>query len=139
MLTAEVEEAEDVEESLFAFQRRTSAYPTQSLRYSRDPRGEPLWAGAEGRMPSAPPPCARCGAPRVFELQVMPQLVADLEQYMESDMDELAVQSASESQAGIHLAGGLDWGVLAVYTCSASCALADGCAYSEEHSWHQSL
>ena len=36
-------------------------------------------------------------------------------------------------------AGSLDWGTACVYTCSASCAAADGGEYAEEYVWHQAL
>lgn len=150
-----VADDEEVEESFYAFQRRTSAHPEQALRYTRSSRAEPLWAGARGRLPSTgPPPCGRCGARRTFEFQLMPQAVCALEAHGVEVTNELASATPSALPGRAHLdegaasgarsaiADGLDWGVLAVYTCSASCATAvDGaaCGYADEFCWHQSL
>ena len=125
---------EDVEDSFYAFQRRASAYPEQSLRYNRDPAGVPLWAGTSGRRTEPPPPCARCGAARTFECQVMPQLLCDLDAHGLDDDATLTAALEPTSEA-------LDWGVVVLYTCSASCATVgqDGCGYADEFVWHQPL
>lgn len=68
------------------------------------------------------PNCERCGAKRLFEFQVQPQLLHYL----------------SDSKAGANL----DWGVVAIFTCSDSCSL-DGSnnlaptSYVEEYVWRQ--
>ena len=136
---------EDVEESFFAFQRRSSAHPQQALRYNREPGAEPLWAGTRGRLTDAPPCCARCGAPRTFEFQLMPQLLCELEGhgYEESlPASMLTPMAVDRDAASEERSDGLDWGVVAVYTCAASCATASGpssdqCGYAEEFVWHQ--
>ena len=152
------EDDDEMQEGLFAFQRRTSAHPEQALRYNRDPRGTPLWAGAKGRPPpGAPPPCERCGAARTFECQLMPQLICALETAAEwVDEDEASSSSVAASGApqpatvdalrsvagGADDADALDWGVVAVYSCSASCALPNEqgeCGYAQEWLWHQPL
>ncbi|KAF3832506.1 hypothetical protein F7725_026171 [Dissostichus mawsoni] len=60
------------------------------------------------------PPCT-CGAKRIFEFQVMPQL-----------LNSLCVDSTGAS---------IDWGTLAVYACSASCNNDD--QYCPEFIWKQ--
>lgn len=99
-------DGEDLEqlqdEAFLDFQRRISVEPEQCLRYCRHARASPLWVSRKGQPGDAVPPCARCGAPRCFEFQVMPQLLNHLQ------LDMLDADS-------------LDWGTLAVYTCQASC------------------
>ncbi|XP_071765536.1 programmed cell death protein 2 [Centroberyx gerrardi] len=81
------------------FKKRIAPEPHQVLRYSRG--GSPLWVSSQ-HIPSDQdiPPCT-CGAKRTFEFQVMPQL-----------LNSLCVDSTGVS---------IDWGTLAVYTCSVSC------------------
>lgn len=165
------DDEEEVESGLYGFQRRASAHPMQALRYNRDPRGMPMWAGSRGRPPAGmPPACERCGAPRTFECQLMPQLVCALEEAAawrdeeeeptaEARMEGAAAENVAADGAPAPktrpppavdalraVAGGgddadaLDWGVLAVYSCSASCAMRDGeCGYATEWCWHQPL
>ena len=139
---------EEVEESFYAFQRRTSAHPQQALRYNRAMYAEPLWAGTAGRPPPGmPPSCPRCGARRNFEFQLMPQLLCELEEhgYVESATSlatSMLGPQAARAGAPEAPSDGLDWGTLVVYTCSASCATAEGavaehCGYAEEYVWHQ--
>ena len=60
--------------------------------------------------------------------------------------DELRSKFGSLSRTMLTLyqsvLGGLDWGTVVVYTCSASCATAgEGgeCAYAPEWCWHQDI
>lgn len=94
--------------------------------------GEPLWFCSPGRLgqesaedsvaksgddvpPMGPPPCPRCGAARVFEMQVQPQLITLL------------------GDSGSELARRLDYGTACVFVCGASCtAPVDGSPYLEE-------
>jgi len=93
------------------FQRRLERSPEQVVRYAWG--GEPLWLAPppqelQGTGDAAtPPPCGRCGASRIFELQLMPMLASQL--------------GASS-----------DWGVVVVYTCSQDCAT-DGIGLCEEY------
>uniref|UniRef100_H3DJY4 Programmed cell death 2 n=1 Tax=Tetraodon nigroviridis TaxID=99883 RepID=H3DJY4_TETNG len=95
------------------FKKKTAPEPHQVVRYSRG--GSPLWVSSQ-HVPSDKdiPPCT-CGAARSFEFQVMPQL-----------LNSLSVDATE---------GGVDWGTLAVYTCSGSCNQGDG--YSPEFVWKQ--
>ncbi len=99
----------------------------QVLRYIRwDSSGNgALWVSSKGRLRSRPPPCEMCGSERLFEFQVMPQLIH-------------AVPLRREE--GFNCTG-LDWGVLAVYTCTKSCSSrvtkpGRGC-YMKEYVWWQ--
>ncbi|XP_059179842.1 programmed cell death protein 2 [Centropristis striata] len=95
------------------FKKRIAPEPHQVVRYSRE--GSPLWVSSQ-HIPSDQdiPPCI-CGTKRTFEFQVMPQL-----------LNSLSVDSTGAS---------IDWGTLAVYTCSASCDHND--QYRPEFIWKQ--
>ncbi|CAN0429666.1 unnamed protein product, partial [Phaeothamnion confervicola] len=133
----------------------------QVLRYARWGAGRPLWCSSAGLPPgeeaapakaaagaanaagateaaaSFPPPCERCGAPRRFEAQVMPQLLHYLR--VESGaapaaaaarLAQLQIENRSWRAGGDGGDGArglfatktsIDWGVLTIYTCTASC------------------
>lgn len=95
------------------FKKKIAPEPHQVVRYSRG--GSPLWVSSQ-HIPSGQdvPPCL-CGAQRTFEFQVMPQL-----------LNSLQVDSTGNS---------IDWGTLAVYTCSDSCERGD--QYCREFIWKQ--
>ncbi|KAJ4947491.1 hypothetical protein JOQ06_009526 [Pogonophryne albipinna] len=95
------------------FKKRIAPEPHQVVRYCRG--GSPLWVSSQ-HIPSDQdiPPCT-CGAKRIFEFQVMPQL-----------LNSLCVDSTGAS---------IDWGTLAVYACSASCNNDD--QYCPEFIWKQ--
>ena len=63
--------------SMQNFQAVTSATPGNVLRYCCDPGAQPLW-GRASPTPDSIPPC-RCGAPRRFEFQILPQLLSYLD------------------------------------------------------------
>ena len=83
--------------------------------------GVPLWfSSAAQPAPGDIPACARCGAARVFELQVMPQA---LHFALGAGVEEAAVS--------------LDFGTVAIYTCSRSCPLGAEVPLVEEVAWVQ--
>ncbi|KAF8771858.1 programmed cell death protein 2-like [Argiope bruennichi] len=96
------------------FRKRISLEPEQVLRYERG--GTPLWVSAEHVPSPKDIPNCICGAKRTFEFQVMPQL-----------LNYLSLDSVQDS---------VDWGTLAVYTCSKSCD--EGVkGYVKEFVWKQ--
>ncbi|CAG5118147.1 unnamed protein product [Candidula unifasciata] len=95
------------------FKRRIDPEPMQVLRYDRG--GEPLWVSAFHKATKENVPNCSCGAARIFEFQVMPQLL----NYLNVD----------------HLDASLDWGTLCIYTCQESCN--PGNLYLEEFLWKQ--
>ena len=101
------------------FQRRIECEPTQILRYGR--AGQPLWLGSVQPSAADIPLCPVCHGPRSFEFQIMPQLMQHLA-IDESDQDNNAT---------------LDLGVIAIYTCNASCA--GGPSYCEEVAWQNKV
>jgi hypothetical protein len=101
--------------------------PGQVVRFDRNAGSEPLWIAKAAQCPlSAVPPCENCGAARRFECQLMPQLI-----------NYLVPDGGSPGDVPI------DWGVLAVYTCSASCDPPAGPSgtpgYLKEYVWRQAI
>ncbi|EME32227.1 Programmed cell death protein 2 [Galdieria sulphuraria] len=102
------------------FQSRVCEEPRQVVRYApREERLEPLWFREEGRIlyESDVPPCACCGQPRVYEFQVMPQLLYYLHQALDST--DMKKYSAKVRYVKDHV----DFGTIVVYTCRTSCSL----------------
>ncbi|KHJ92980.1 programmed cell death protein 2 domain protein [Oesophagostomum dentatum] len=111
--TEEVEAAvsEQRSDSKFArFNRLLNLNPEQVLRYQRS--GNPLLATDRAVFPSEIPPCEKCGAPRTFELQLMPHLLALI------DVDVIG-QS-------------IDWASVYVFSCSQSCEV-ENHGYAREY------
>jgi len=79
------------------FKKKIAAAPEQILRYSRG--GDPVWI-SDAVVPSIPP-CESCNSPRIFEFQIMPQMLTHL------NVDDVGKS--------------IDWGVVCIYTCSKSC------------------
>jgi len=105
---AEDGDVEDMDKHMFMkFQRRLERSPTQVLRYCWG--GKPLWISEppeEVRSPAWPPPCSRCGAPRVFEAQLLPTLLYEVQRR--------CPERAAEAE--------IDMGTVVIYTCSKDCA-----------------
>lgn len=135
----------------------------QCLRYSgwssEKESNEVLWISSNNKPSSEAdiPPCQYCGAKRKFEFQLMPQMInfltrechkseandpgmpRGLPEGFEKRQDDL-VKLLNSAQGGI---AGIDWGTIAVYTCSKSCGdcktqLSNSLgAYREEFAWRQ--
>ncbi|CAL1545453.1 unnamed protein product [Lymnaea stagnalis] len=106
--------AETEDDKLFLkFKRRVDTEPSQVLRYEKG--GEPLWVSAHHKPSPEDIPFCSCGSQRIFEFQVMPQL-----------LNYLSVDKLDSS---------VDWGTLCVYTCKESCST--GNSYKEEFIWKQ--
>ncbi|KAJ3165939.1 Programmed cell death protein 2 [Geranomyces variabilis] len=121
----DIEETEvDVDKAFLRFQKRILKEPEQVVRYARvsyadGPHPEPLWVSDNGKIAQSDvPQCPHCNGPRVFEFQVMPQLLNVLE-------------------INHYTADALDWGTVAVYSCIANCRPSDERAYVEEFVWRQ--
>ncbi|XP_049851181.1 programmed cell death protein 2-like isoform X2 [Schistocerca gregaria] len=94
---------------LVEFQSIVSIEPKQVLRYTDSKKRGPIWVQTKGQIdPKSVPKCELCGSPRIFELQIMPQLVYYLKV-------EKMVRQSHETE--------LDWGTLVIYTCQKSCDL----------------
>jgi len=101
------------------FKKRISPAPDQVLRY--DLGGDPLWISSENTLPTKNiPPCNHCKGPRIFEFQIMPQL-----------LNHLGLDPLKDD---------LDWGIIAVYTCKSSCPSSqEKGEYMEEFAWRQDV
>ena len=110
----------------------------QVLRYCRWKDGcGPLdisATAAASNISTSVPPCSKCGAPRAFEAQIMPQLL----HYLKVDKNT-AVHSPDADEARYMVSTGtapvvplkdmvhnasdedVDWGTIDIYTCTASC------------------
>lgn len=132
-------EAEMTHDKTFQhFADRVSQNDEQILRYEFD--GEPLLysrSDAVGRLFASSqagtslkvtttkhakgmPRCQNCGGNRVFELQLMPHAIAELE---------------SGEEAASLLSNGMDWGTILLGVCSRDCSLQadeNGVSYTEE-------
>ncbi|NXU56863.1 PDCD2 protein, partial [Turnix velox] len=106
---------ETEEDKIFhIFKEQVAAEPEQVIRYCRGGQG-PIWVSRENIPEEKDIPNCLCGAKRIFEFQIMPQL-----------LNHLQVDSLGES---------IDWGTLVVYTCANSCGGAND--YLEEFIWKQ--
>lgn len=118
----DVEESSADEQHWAAFQARISRASDQVLRYCRAPGAKPLWPSLDGQPEESDiPPCCNCGGPRMFEFQLLPQLL-----YF------LGVQNEAENDS-------LDWATIAVYSCAGSCNKTGSGSegYVEEFPWVQ--
>ncbi|XP_020041662.1 programmed cell death protein 2 isoform X2 [Castor canadensis] len=97
------------------FKTQIALEPEQILRYGRGI--EPMWISGENIPQEKDIPDCPCGAKRIFEFQVMPQLLNHLK------ADRLGTS--------------VDWGVLTIFTCAESCTLGTG--YTEEFVWKQDV
>ncbi|NXG24386.1 PDCD2 protein, partial [Grallaria varia] len=106
---------ETKEDKIFQmFKEKVAAEPEQIIRYCRGGEG-PIWVSGENRPEEKDIPNCSCGAKRIFEFQIMPQL-----------LNHLQVDSLGES---------IDWGTLVVYTCADNCGGEN--EYLEEFIWKQ--
>ncbi|XP_063109913.1 programmed cell death protein 2 isoform X2 [Cavia porcellus] len=107
---------ESREDNIFQkFKTQIAHEPEQILRYGRGV--EPIWISGKNIPQDKDIPDCPCGAKRIFEFQVMPQLLNHLK------ADRLGTS--------------VDWGILAVFTCAESCSLGSG--YTEEFVWKQDV
>ena len=114
------DEAGISDERTLSFMQRVAAEPAQCLRYGRWGENEtrPLWVASE-TIPVDVPACEHCGAPRDFEMQVMPQVLHFVGNGHGPDVGST----------------GLDFGTIAIYSCTNSCQGSSD--YAAEYAWVQ--
>lgn len=115
------------DKNLKRFQKVVKCASDQVIRFQRT--GNPLWISTnnvpgEDQIPN----CEDCGSKRVFEFQIMPQL-----------LDYLKLNKSVDERMGPEKS--IDWGILAVYTCEKSCGSNENesKAYKSEFIWKQDL
>ncbi|KIJ55452.1 hypothetical protein M422DRAFT_152016 [Sphaerobolus stellatus SS14] len=154
------EQSEDLDSTFDRFTKRVSSEPEQCVRY--DLRGAPLPFGSRDKVYDrlfpqlpvpfttkpgyAPPPpprtyqassvdkCGKCGSPRVFECQLMPNLINVLrvqDKTKETKAEEGSLEEEERRKALLSSAG-MGWGTVFVFSCSKDCC--DG-----EESWREEL
>lgn len=102
----------DDDKAFNKFKKKISNEPEQVIRFHRG--GSPLWITTLNQPNDTDiPACETCQGPRMFEFQIMPQLLNSFK-----DLD-------------------IDWGVLAIYTCAKSCNTNSN--YIEEYCYKQDL
>lgn len=111
------EEGQNLDKNFKRFQKVVKCAPDQVIRYQRS--STPLWISEENKAESIPN-CEHCSSPRVFEFQIMPQLLSKLK--LDKGLNEQSI----------------DWGILAVYTCEKSCR-SDNKSYTQEFIWKQMI
>ncbi|KAF5832243.1 programmed cell death protein 2 [Dunaliella salina] len=131
-----------VQPSYLKFSKRLLQRPEQCVRYCRG--SQPLWPLSQ--LPEAGQ-CTRCGAPRVFELQLMAPLISMLVEAGEalSEHDQRTDRQLSEhgllcntvDAQAVNGAANWDLCTVAIFTCSRACSAASNsggsCNYNEEH------
>lgn len=88
------------------FKKRISSEPKQIIRYDRN--GKPLWSTNKSKLDIDDheiPKCDNCGSKRIFEFQVMPQLLT----YLKLNED-------------LNSQNTIDWASLYIYTCENNCS-----------------
>eukprot|EP00053_Salpingoeca_punica_P018057 m.175461 g.175461 ORF g.175461 m.175461 type:complete len:365 (+) comp17349_c1_seq1:448-1542(+) len=114
----EVKKMHKVDPKLLEFRARIKDEPTQVVRHKKG--GPPLWIGNRQPAEGDIPPCSHCGGARVFEFEVLPQLLNHLK--LDEDMSK----------------DSMDFGVLAVYVCENSCSAGTE-GYVDEIVWHNKV
>lgn len=100
----------DQDKQYVRFLTRVELAKDQVLRYARWQPESVLWVHSDATIaPDQVPKCDRCGSERKFEFQILPQLLFYLQVDQSSSLAEIADKSC-------------EWGTLAVFTCTKSCA-----------------
>ena len=103
---------------LIQFQERISLAPSQCVRY--DYGGDPCLPVVVSAGTLRPPPCESCGAPRAFELQLVPQVLVVLDRVLsQGEVDASCTSDHDGTRAVAALDS--DFSSVLVYSCSASC------------------
>ena len=115
-----------IDKTFQKFSDRIAQNPEQVLRYEF--KGQPLlYSGTDdvasrfvvphgkAGAPRGVPRCESCGSQRVFELQLMPGLIYELEKEEIMDLDD-----------------GMEWGTIIVATCANNCGDAGSISFKED-------
>jgi len=150
------------------FNSRVQGEPQQVIRYdlsgtplpfaSRDSVYQRLFpvervpAGTAVPVTGAPPPtkhtydpssiasCPTCGGPRVFECQLMPNLINLLQRPPAASAKKQSVQERQKELDALLKGGadGMEWGTVLVFSCLGDCCTDDAGAPAEE-AWREEI
>uniref|UniRef100_A0A7N0TRF6 Programmed cell death protein 2 C-terminal domain-containing protein n=1 Tax=Kalanchoe fedtschenkoi TaxID=63787 RepID=A0A7N0TRF6_KALFE len=112
----EYDKALSADRTYLKYKKIIDSCPQQCFRYKYG--GKPVSATQTVHEPS---PCQLCGAPRLYEMQLMPPLVYFLH------------EGADESKK--YSVDNWNWMALIVYTCSKNCCAARGEVNNMSHGW----
>lgn len=104
------------------FTRRVASEPKQVLRYAYE--GQPLWISDKNPISKGArvPVCESCGSERVYECQLMPALLSHLTGADPSpEVDQVAAADRKVTALSDILGSGIDFGVVAIFSCPKSC------------------
>ncbi|KAF8820450.1 programmed cell death protein 2, c-terminal domain-containing protein [Cardiosporidium cionae] len=95
-------------EVFLKFQRQIRNYPNQVIRYSFN--GQPLWLNDNSELIRGLPVslCEKCGAGRIFEMQILPTLLYEVLKRLKSDCKPAGI---------LCLHGGFNWGTILLFSC----------------------
>lgn len=106
------DEDTEIDEVFVKFQQVMEREPDQILRYARGDGSKPLWVNSNGILEEKDvPKCQHCGGERVYEFQILPQLLYQLK--IEDRPDPM------------------EWENMVAFTCKNSC-VKEGVTYYEE-------
>lgn len=98
------------DEVFVKFQTTIDVDATQVIRYTTNTSSQPLWMCSQGILSIQDvPKCALCGGERVFELQILPQIIYQL------NLKKNTPSGNPEDE--------IDFGTLVIYTCKNSCEI----------------
>eukprot|EP00177_Eucheuma_denticulatum_P006782 GFKZ01012328.1.p1 GENE.GFKZ01012328.1~~GFKZ01012328.1.p1 ORF type:complete len:380 (+),score=55.75 GFKZ01012328.1:133-1272(+) len=100
------------------FQRVVGLDKAQVIRYERG--GRPLVVRS-GNDVDTVGKCDRCGGDRVFEMQIMPQLVW----YLSGRKDRNEGKGGSIGEVARRLREDMDWGTILIFSCERSCQIGE--------------
>lgn len=105
------------QQRLATFSLKLSRFPEQVLRYCPALGAKAMWPSkTKAPNDSVIPDCPKCGAKRKFEFQILPTIVSFIVPREDIELNDTT----------------LDFGSIAIYTCSNSCALDVG-EFAEEY------
>ncbi len=105
------------EKYFMKFNQRLRRCPNQIMRYAYS--GTPLWPYPQPKSLTIPP-CS-CGKSRVFELQLLPTLLA----YTNIMEDAFAMIDKRSNTIQTKVVESVDWATVAIYVCPDSCKHSD--------------
>lgn len=89
--------------------------------------------------PNAIPPCPICGAKRVFECQLMPNILNVLKPSTSPTEKPKEVDSSSGGGSNPFDERGMEWGTCLIFTCSEDCRISEHGSEKLSNCWREEL